>query len=559
VLRLQIELAEQLSAHPETVRDAEALLSSTADEIGMQLQNVCLDQRRGDLIGQWIRLYGLLIRLLTKPEYGLHAGDDFRQSLVKAFDFHEFAKARSFASSLANADMLAPASVPEVLLDEERELLAREREYQAEHHVDLHQREHVRLERLTEIRSALEECWAKMERHAADYVKLRRAESADHEDAKVLVKNGHTALVSAFIDRQEVVWFVQRPDDDELRVFRSRVDANTLLEAAKLLRREFNGAPLEFPPYPPIRRAEPQRRCLDFFEKWSAELLAFLPGVAGVEHVCVAPHGPLHLLPLHALRTPEGDYLAEKLAVTYVPSISSLRYCMSYRDGRADRHEAIGSVYCAGVAAREDARPELFEQEYAIFGEYGFGQVVAEFGINAAKASVLRGIRGHAVVHLTCHGFYEEQDPLSSGLLFSNGRERPPRNSHQIPYLERPDFILYARDLLSTPMNAELVVLRACSTGLQAERNSGDEFDGFSRTLLQAGNATVLVNLWNVDRESSQRFITRFYGHWKNRVSPMPKWRAFWLAQKEFIQEQDETFLRHPYHWAPMVMIGDWR
>jgi CHAT domain-containing protein len=232
---------------------------------------------------------------------------------------------------------------------------------------------------------------------------------------------------------------------------------------------------------------------------------------------------------------------------------------MARRPGQAQAPVARRSVFCAGVASREDTRAELFEQDRAIFDGCAFEQVAVESGISAAKETVRRCLSGPAVVHLTCHGFFDETRPLNSGLLLSNGRDRPPRNSRQIPFLERSNFILSAGDLLRTPMSAELVSLRACSTGLQTERNAGDEFEGFSRTLLQAGNAAALVSLWNVDQESSQRFFRRFYQMWADPARPMQKWRALWMTQKEFLRETAEPFLQHPYHWAPLVLIGDWR
>ena len=480
-----------------------------------------------------------------------------------AFDLHESAKGRSFASSLADAEMPAPDSVPSRLREEEIQLLQREREYQAEKHRGVFERESVRLDRLREIAADLDACWQKMEPHAPAYVRLRRAESARMDDTRALLQDGSAtvarAFVSAFVDAKSLIWFVQRSDLPDVQIFQSPLGTAVLLDAAKALRRTFNGSPLEFPPHPPIRRTEPQKRSLDFFEKLSDDLLSFLPGVAGIEHICIAPHGPLHLLPLHALRSGGGQYLAEQFAVTYAPSLSSLRHCMARRRGRSEVSIARRSVFCAGVASREDARPDLFEQDRTIFADCAFDQVVVESGITAAKETVRRSLSGPAVVHLTCHGFFDETRPLDSGLLLSNGRDRPPRNSRQIPHLERSGYILSARDLLRTPMSAELVSLRACSTGLQTERNAGDEFDGFSRTLLQAGNAAALVSLWNVDQESSQRFLARFYQNWANPDRPMQKWRALWMTQKEFLRETAEPFLQHPYHWAPLVLIGDWR
>jgi tetratricopeptide (TPR) repeat protein len=562
ILDLQIALGEELSKVPETCQEAYDVLAPLVARIDAQISEAVLDQRLGNVIGRWIRLFGALIRLLTRPDCALRLEDNSRSPSDLAFNLHESAKARSFAGSLATMDLPVPDTVPIQLRSEEIALLKRKREYQAESSWERAENESLRLNRLREIAADLNTCWQKMEPHAPAYVKLRRAESARIEDARAILRDNTagspTALVSAFVDEKGLIWFVQRSDSQEVQVFHAPLGSSALLAAAKGLRRIFNGAPSEFPPYPPIRRTEPGNRGLDFFEKLSGDILSFLPGIKGVEHICIAPHGALHLLPLHALRTEEGHYLAEEFAVTYAPSLSSLRYCIARRT-RSDAHVSGGSVYCAGVASREDVRPDLFEHDDTIFAESGFADIVVESGLNATPDAVLRGISRPAVVHLTCHGFFDETNPLKSGLLLSNGSERSPRNALQIPLFKRSSFILTAGDFLRTTMNAELVTLRACSTGLQAARNAGDEFDGFSRNLIQAGNAATLVSLWNVDQESSHRFLKRFYQNWSNPVRPIEKWRALWMTQKEFLCDTAEPFLRHPYHWAPLVLIGDWR
>jgi CHAT domain len=259
-------------------------------------------------------------------------------------------------------DLPVPDTVPIQLRSEESALLKRKREYQAESSWERAENESLRLNRLREIAANLNACWQKMEPHAPAYVKLRRAESARLEDVRAILRDNTagspTALVSAFVDEKGLIWFVQRSDSQEVQVFHAPLGSSALLAAAKGLRRTFNGAPSEFPPYPPIRRTEPGNRTLEFFEKLSGDILSFLPGIKGVEHICIAPHGPLHLLPLHALRTEEGHYLAEEFAVTYAPSLSSLRYCIARRTP-SHAHVSGGSVYCAGVASREDARKAL--------------------------------------------------------------------------------------------------------------------------------------------------------------------------------------------------------
>jgi CHAT domain-containing protein len=147
---------------------------------------------------------------------------------------------------------------------------------------------------------------------------------------------------------------------------------------------------------------------------------------------------------------------------------------------------------------------------------------------------------------------------MESGLLVSDGRRPPPRDPWSVSVLERGRFLLTARDILERRMRARLVTLNACSSGLQGERNAGDELDGFARALLLAGARSVLLTLWNVDQISSSEFLARFYERWLDPRSGVSKWRALHETQKAFLAERHD-YLRHPYHWAPFTLLGDWR
>ena len=90
-------------------------------------------------------------------------------------------------------------------------------------------------------------------------------------------------------------------------------------------------------------------------------------------------------------------------------------------------------------------------------------------------------------------------------------------------------------------------------------RNAGDELDGLSRAFLYAGNSAVMAGLWNVDQLTSRDLLRAFYRHWSDPVRKPEKWQALQWAQQEFLRSAEEPYLRHPYHWAPFVLHGDWR
>jgi CHAT domain-containing protein len=110
---------------------------------------------------------------------------------------------------------------------------------------------------------------------------------------------------------------------------------------------------------------------------------------------------------------------------------------------------------------------------------------------------------------------------------------------------------LTMREVFDLKLNAELVVLSACKTGL-GKIIRGEGITGLSRAFLCAGTPTVLVSLWNVYDRSTADLMTSFY---KNlETQGMNKAAALREARLEMIRSKKYS---HPYYWAPFVLIGD--
>ncbi|HZO71410.1 MAG TPA: CHAT domain-containing tetratricopeptide repeat protein [Ktedonobacteraceae bacterium] len=560
VMRLHIKLAKLLMQHADEKQEAYDILIDALASVEKDLQGVLLNRSRAEVIAGWIGLYGTLIALLIEHGHELDLPSS-TNPIELAFNLHESAKARAFLANLASTPIAQSEAIPQELREQESNLLALERDLQRASGEQYDKSQVFRFERLREISHELRDCWDKMRPFAAEYVRMRSGEPAQLQDVQALLAEHATtpmAFVSFFCDEDITTCFVVRSDQSRVQVFRSEIGRKRLREAARLLRREFNGEPKAFPSYPPIRDEQPWKRDLHDFMALSDVLLPFLPAVQGVELLCIAPHGPLHLLPFHALRVPDGTYLGEHFGVVYCPSLSTLRYSLE-RSTHHGPQTAVPSVYVAGVSSRVDTHPEFFEQDDQLFAS-DFWQVTADIGVSAAtKWRVLQQAGNYDVVHLTCHGYFDEKDPLNSGVLLANGQEKPPKNPGEVSILERSHYLLTARDFLRISMRSRIVTLRACSTGIQGERNSGDELEGLSRSLLYAGNAAVVVGLWNVNQRTSQEFMAKFYHYWAEAEQPVEKWRALQMAQRDFLNAADRPFLNHPYHWAPLIVIGDWR
>ena len=136
-------------------------------------------------------------------------------------------------------------------------------------------------------------------------------------------------------------------------------------------------------------------------------------------------------------------------------------------------------------------------------------------------------------------------------------------------------------------MNADLVTLSACETGL-GEKSGGEGYKGFSQPLFLAGARSLLLSMWKVDDDATALLMVRFYqnllGKGDGLTGPMPKalaleeakrWLrtlsvekandALWQLRGEGRGEPvhreratDEHHLyAHPYYWAGFILVGD--
>ena len=109
------------------------------------------------------------------------------------------------------------------------------------------------------------------------------------------------------------------------------------------------------------------------------------------------------------------------------------------------------------------------------------------------------------------------------------------------------DAYLNLYDLHELKLNAELITLSGCATGMNVV-SPGDELLGLVRGLLYAGAHSLLLTLWDVHDQSTAEFMACFYELCQNGNS---KATALQGAMIELRERHP-----HPYYWAPFTLIG---
>jgi CHAT domain-containing protein len=314
---------------------------------------------------------------------------------------------------------------------------------------------------------------------------------------------------------------------------------------------------------------------MDYWTQLGTKLLpaALRPHLEECHLLCLIPHGPLHGLPFAALPWTKDQFLIERFGLCHAPSLGVLRFCRSRNSRRrSGPARPLSSALVAAVAAHDDEDPELFEGDVARLASIFEAQstdttsVIPLVGARpngggrpASRAAILDEAPAHELIHLACHGVFggdQLGDPLDSGLLVSDGETvLSLTNAATMTPRQRRQWVISARDLFAVRLRADLVTLRACSSG-RSRVEAGDELLGLTRAVLYAGAASLIVALWNVHKKSSQLLLSTFYQAWLQHETggPVPKWRALQQAQLAVFQ----AGYAHPFHWAPFILIGDW-
>jgi CHAT domain-containing protein len=95
---------------------------------------------------------------------------------------------------------------------------------------------------------------------------------------------------------------------------------------------------------------------------------------------------------------------------------------------------------------------------------------------------------------------------------------------------------LEVKELFGMNLNASLVVLSGCETGL-GKLSSGDELIGLTRAFIYAGTPSVVASLWKVDDRSTAQLMRGFY---KNLMT-MTKVEALRQAQLKMIRGNEKS------------------
>lgn len=301
---------------------------------------------------------------------------------------------------------------------------------------------------------------------------------------------------------------------------------------------------------------KPQPAWADLYDVLIKPVAAYLPTQSG-SLLTIVPHGPLLNVPFAALRDRQGRYLIERYAIHSVPAGGLLTYTAAGRhaNARAGTMLLIADPARPPVVAGEPPLPRLPGAEteiQSIAALLPASRTTMLVGENATAARVLGTVPRRSVLHFATHAFAEDADPLASFLALSR------------PTGTTANGRLTAEEIYRLRLDADLVVLSACRSG--GAITNGDGVAALARAFFYAGAPSLIVSLWDVADQPTNRLLPAFYRAWLRGAD---KARALRSAQLQLIDDLragrvvvhtaagDLVLPEAPAFWAGFVLLGE--
>jgi len=257
-----------------------------------------------------------------------------------------------------------------------------------------------------------------------------------------------------------------------------------------------------------------------------ARLLAPVEAALARPRLIIVSHGALHYLPWSALFDGQ-QFLGDRVTLQQLPSASVMQFLASRKPATARDMLLLGNPDLGDKAMD---LPGAEAEARAIKGIWPNSTMLMRKA--ATKGALTKAGQLFRVIHVAAHGEFVTDQPLNSRLLLSpegddNGQ-------------------LTAGDLYGLRLNADLVTLSACETGMGKVLN-GDDVVGLTRGFLYAGANSIVASLWPVSDDETQFLMTSFY----KSLKKLPKAESLRQAQLETRKKYP-----HPFYWSAFQLTG---
>ncbi|OGW32969.1 MAG: hypothetical protein A2088_03250 [Nitrospirae bacterium GWD2_44_7] len=328
-------------------------------------------------------------------------------------------------------------------------------------------------------------------------------------------------------------------------------------------------------------------------ELYDILLSAALKNVKDIERLIIVPDGILGLLPFESLVVKEGKnykdtlFVTDKWTMSYSQSATTLALTRLFKPSMAkklffalgnpvyDKSDPRYAAYKQGktqtiagqnlkqyayrgvtVVPKEGTAGDTVTWEDVVYPplpetEDEIREIARLFGVKPELPDVLLGVlatetnlrnvalKDYRYLHFATHADLPGK---------VQGIKEPFIILGQVENRGNDDGFLTLSEVLELKLDADMVVLSACSTG-KGKMMEGEGVANFARAFQHAGTRSVVVSLWEVASDAAVEYMKSFYSHIKSGKS---KAEALQLARKEI-----KAKYPNPFYWAVFILYGE--
>lgn len=276
----------------------------------------------------------------------------------------------------------------------------------------------------------------------------------------------------------------------------------------------------------------------------------------------IIPDGILGYIPFESLLvqavTPNKPYrnypfLIKEKQISYAYSATLLRQSMQAYNREEDQLDLIAfAPFYDGDTTLIASMPRSVQGEFKapkplpFSGEevYGVQKLVGGkvfYHQEATENRFWEEAPNYRFIHLATHGRANDEAGEYSFLIFTEQKD-----SIENEYL-------FVRDLYNINLQADMVVLSACETGV-GELKRGEGLISLARGFAYAGAKSIITTLWSIPDQSTKDLMLAFY---QNLDEGLDKDEALRQAKLDFILNTKNDLNAHPIFWSGIIAIGD--
>ncbi|WP_299258384.1 CHAT domain-containing protein [uncultured Aquimarina sp.] len=263
------------------------------------------------------------------------------------------------------------------------------------------------------------------------------------------------------------------------------------------------------------------------------------------KELIIIPDDILNYLPFDALSASkdQSDYLIQEYQISYINSATLLKE--QQNKIKTDKNRLLAYAPTFGKTSvnvrqdRSDFGPLLYNTDEADqITKFFDGKAVT--GNEASLVSFLENSQTYNMLHFATHAAANDEHPDYSYLAFA------PNNKGE-------SSLLYVKDLYEYNINADLVTLSACQTGL-GKLQKGEGMLSLARGFSYAGAKSLVTTLWKINDQTTSELMQEFY---KNLDASFSKDKALREAKLTYLKTAEDELLTHPYYWSGFMISGD--